>query len=230
MITDRLDQSVNPHPEFFIPLNLKLPDEDKTALQEHVINRLREQHKNSTRLWFNSALASGHKFTATQDIANAFLDSYGLRADIMGVFIVNPNLYDRNIHSDSGRLETRLNFYEMTEAPGVVRWFEDTGDGYDDYRKNLDGIEFLDYTWPWVDKFKRQQLDWKDLPPVVHSTSTACDSALVRTNYPHHVIQGNGLRITVTCRVVDKETGSTTGTWSRLKNSLLLPLTDIRSV
>jgi hypothetical protein len=216
-MTDQLDQPVNPHPDFFIPLNLTLPKVDKVALQQHIIERLREQHKNSTRLWFNSSHAVQHDFKATQELADSFLNAYGLKSDIMGVFIVNPNLYDRNIHSDSARLETRLNFYEMSEAPGVVRWFEDTGDGYDDYRKNLDGIEFLDYTWPWVNKFKRNELAWEDLPPVVHSTSTACNSALVRTSYPHHVIQGPGLRITITCRVVDKETGSTTGTWTRLK-------------
>lgn len=217
IVTPQLNQPVSPHSDFFIPLKLTLPDEDKVKLQELVIPQLRVQHKDSKRLWFNSSTAVQHDFKATQELANSFLGNYNLKADVMGVFIVNPNLYDRNIHSDSARLETRLNFYEMAEAPGIVRWFEDTGDGYDSYNKNLDGIEFLDYTWPWVEKFKRKEIDWKDLPPVAHSTSTACPSALVRTNYPHHVIQGPGLRITVTCRVVDKETGSTTGTWSRLK-------------
>lgn len=215
---DNLDQPVNSHPDFFIPLGLRLPQEDKTALEQGIIQTLREQHKDSNRLWFNSAQSTGHKFETTQKLANDFLNPLGLKADVMGVFIVRPNLYDRNIHSDSAKLETRLNFYEMTEAPGVVRWFPDTGDGYDSYNKNLDGIEFLDYTWPWVDKFKRKELDWKDIPGPVHSTSTACSSALVRTNLPHHVIQGNGLRVTVTCRVVDLKTGSTTGTWDKLKN------------
>lgn len=210
---DSLEQPVNPHLDFFIPLTLRLPTEDKLALENGIIEQLKEQHKNSNRLWFNSANSVGHKFEATQNLANELLNPVGLRADIMGVFIVKPNLYDRNIHSDSARLETRLNFYEMAEAPGVLRWFPDTGDGYDSYNKNLDGIEFLDYTWPWVDKFKRKELDWNTIPNPIHSTSTACPSALVRTNLPHHVIQGNGLRITVTCRVVSDKTGSTQGTW-----------------
>ena len=216
-MSDNLNQGVRPHPDFFIPLELKLPQQDKIVLQETVIPLLKEQHEKSTRLWFNSAHSTGHDFKATQEIANAFLNPLGLRADIMGVFIVNPNTYDRNIHSDSARLETRLNFYEMAEAPGVVRWFDDTGDGFDSYNKNLDGVEFLDYTWPWVNEFKANKIDWKDLPQIVHSTATSCSSALVRTNYPHHVIQGNGLRVTVTCRVVDLNNGSTVDTWNKIK-------------
>ncbi len=141
-MSDNLDQPVRPHPDFFIPLALKLPEEDKIALKDVVIPLLRERHKTSTRLWFNSAQSTAHQFKATQELANSFLNPLGLMADVMGVFVVNPNTYDRNIHSDSARLETRLNFYEMAEAPGVVRWFEDTGDGFDSYNKNLDGIEF----------------------------------------------------------------------------------------
>jgi hypothetical protein len=214
---DDLTQGINAHPDFFIPLNLTLPQEDVDACQSHVISTLRELHKSSTRLWFNSAAAAKHPFTATQNLANEFLEPLGLKADVMGVFIVNPNRYDRNIHADSAMLETRLNFYELAEAPGVVRWFPDTGDGYKSYNKNLDGIEFLDYTWPWVEDFKRNKLPWSVVPAPVHATATTCTSAFVRTDLPHHVIQGNGLRVTVTCRVVDKETGSTTGTWARLK-------------
>ena len=219
-MTDNLDQGVRPHRNFFIPLDLRLPKEDVDACQSHVIAHLKELHKSSNRLWFNSAAASKHPFTATQSIANDFLNPLGLKADVMGVFIVNPNTYDRNIHADSAKLETRLNFYELAEAPGVVRWFPDSGDGYDSYNKNLDGIEFLDYTWPWVEDFKKKKLPWSVVPTPIHSTATTCPSALVRTDFPHHVIQGPGLRITVTCRVVDKETGSTTGTWDKLANLL----------
>lgn len=213
---DNLDQPVQGHPDFFLPLELKLPQADKDALQNGVIAKLQEQHKHSTRLWFNSAEAVGHDFKATQELANSFLNPMGLKADVMGVFIVKANLYDRNIHADSAKLETRLNFYEMAEAPGVVRWFPDTGDGFDSYNKNLDGIEFLDYTWPWVDQFKKNKLGWNDIPNPIWSTSTSCLSALVRTDFPHHVIQGNGLRVTVTCRVVDSITGSTQGTWQKI--------------
>ena len=214
---DNLNQQVRPHPDFFIPLELKLPQEDKIAIQNGIIDRLRQQHEKSTRLWFNSTHAVGHEFNATRKMMDEFLNPMGLAAEVIGVFIVNANTYDRNIHSDSARLETRLNFYELAEAPGIVRWFPDTGDGYESYNKNLDGIEFLDYTWPWVDKFKRQELDWKDIPDPIWSTATLCPSALVRTDYPHHVVQGPGLRITITTRVIDLETGSTRGTWAKIK-------------
>ena len=215
---DNLDQPVNPNLNFFIPLDLKLPREDVDACYGHVIPLLKELHKDSTRLWFNSSSAAKHPFTATQKLANEFLNPLGLKADVMGVFIVRPNTYDRNIHADSGRMETRLNFYELAEASGVIRWFPDTGDGYETVNKNLDGIEFVDYTWPWVVDFKAKKLDWDNIPAPIHSTATTCSSALVRTDYPHHVIQGNGFRVTVTCRVADIKTGALVGTWSKLKN------------
>jgi hypothetical protein len=214
---DSLDQPVNGHPDYFVPLSLKLPAVDKQVLEQQVIPFLAKKHQDSTRLWFNSAQSVDYDFAETKNLANQFLKPLGLCADVMGVFVVNANTYDRNIHSDSARLETRLNFYELTQAPGVVRWFPDTGDGYDSYNKNLDGIEFLDYTWPWVDAFKQGHLDWADIPAPVHSTATACASGLVRTNLPHHVIQGSGLRITVTCRVVDLVTLDTKNTWHRIK-------------
>lgn len=213
---DNLDQSVNYHPNFFIPLNLRLPHEDVDACHGHIIEYLKELHKTSNRLWFNSATSLRHPFTATQKLADEFLNPLGLKADVMGVFFVQPNTYDRNIHADSGRMETRLNFYELAEAPGILRWFPDTGDGYETINKNLDGIEFIDYTWPWVADFKAKKLNWDSIPAPIHSTATTCPSALVRTDYPHHIIQGNGVRITVTCRVVDIKTGSLKGTWGRM--------------
>jgi len=219
---DSLDQPVRGNPDFFVPLSWRLPTEDKTALESGLISALAKRHQHSTRLWFNSAAALGHPLTATKTQANELLNPMGLAADVMGVFIVNANIYDRNIHSDSARLETRLNFYELTLAPGVIRWFSDTGDGYDSYNKNLDGIEFLDYTWPWVDAFKRGQLDWKDIPDPVWSTATTCPSALVRTDLPHHVIQGPGLKVTVTCRVVDLATGSTRNTWHKIQENFAI--------
>lgn len=219
MITDNIDQPVCPHPDFFIPLDLRIPEEDKKVLNERIIEQLRIKHANSKRLWFNSSHALEHSFEATKAVADGVLNPLDLEADALGIFIVNPNIYDRNIHSDAGRLESRLNFYEMTTAPGGMRWFTDTGDGYDSYTKNFEGVEVLDRTWPWVMDFKANKITWEDLPPVLHSTSTTCPSALVRTDYPHHVIQGPGLRVTVTCRVVDRKTRSLTGTWARIKEA-----------
>jgi hypothetical protein len=214
---DDLNQPVRANRDFFIPLELTMPQEDMDALQQGIIEQLRLQHKQSRRLWFNSSFAIGHKFDASRKVIDNFLNPMGLKAEVMGVFTVNANTYDRNIHSDAGKLETRFSFYEGSIAPGVIRWFPDTGNGYDYYDTNLDGVKVLDYTWPWVVDFKSRKIDWDDLPLPVWSTSTNCPSALVRTNLPHHVIQGPGLRITLAARVVDLETGSTTGTWSKIK-------------
>ena len=218
MISDNIHQPVQPHPDFFIPLDLELPNVDSQSLKDGIIENLKIKHKDSDRLWFNTASASGNPLEETQKIANKFLSQYNLEADTMGIFVVNANTYDWNIHSDSARLETRLNFYELTTAPGIIRWFPDTKDGYEEIHKNIEGNEFVDYTWPWVVEFKQKHRDWNKVPPAIWSTSTSCKSALVRTDIPHHVIQGNGTRITVTCKVVDKDTKSTRNTWSRLQN------------
>jgi hypothetical protein len=213
---DNLDQPVNPHPDFFIPLDLRIPQVDLDTLNNGIISNLAQQHKGSNRLWFNSAITSGDPLLATQKVANDFLNPIGLRAGVMGIFIVNPNTYDKNIHCDAGKMETRLNFYELTISEGIVRWFPDTNDGFNDYTKNLDGVEIIDYTWPWVLDLKKGKIGWKDVPNPIWSSSTNCPSALVRTNLPHHVIQGNGLRVTVTCQVVDIETELVTDTWKKI--------------
>jgi len=217
MISDDVNQPVQAHPEYFIPLKLTLPQVDLEALKGGIIADLSVKHKGSDRLWFNTAIASGNPLEETQRVANDYLEQYKLEASTMGIFVVNANTYDWNIHCDSQRLETRLNFYELTTAPGLVRWFPDTNDGYEEIHKNIEGNEFVDYVWPWVIQFKQQHRDWSKVPPAIWSTSTGCSSALVRTNLPHHVVQGDGIRITVTCKVVDKETKSTVDTWSRLQ-------------
>jgi hypothetical protein len=220
MVSDSLEQSVQAHKDFFIPLTLSLPKIDVDKLNNGIIKNLKQKHALSDRLWFNTATSTGDPLEDTRQHANKFLDQFNLEAETMGIFIVNANTYDWNIHSDSARLETRLNFYELTTSPGIVRWFPDTTDGYEEIHKNLDGNDFIDYTWPWVVEFKQQHRDWSKIPLPIWSTATSCSSALVRTDLPHHVIQGDGLRITVTCKVVDKTTKSTRNTWERLCNLL----------
>lgn len=204
--------------DYFIPLTLVLPDVDKEALKSGVVQALLEQHKDDQRLYFNPEHTLGYSLDATRAVADTLLNPLGLRAGTMGIFIVCPNLFDKNVHVDAGKLEARINFYDLTTGNGAIRWFPDTGDGYDDYDINLGGTRILDFTYPWVMDLKAGKIGWEDVPLTIFESTTNTSSALVRTNLPHHVIQGNGWRVTVTAQIVDIATGSTTGTWAKLKN------------
>ena len=209
--------------DYFIPLTLTLPEVDKQALQSGVVQSLLERHKNDRRLYFNPEHTLDCKLDATRTVADAFLNPMGLRAETMGIFIVCPNLFDKNVHVDAGKLEARINFYDLTTGAGAIRWFPDTGDGYNDYDINLGGTKILDYTYPWVMDLKAGKIDWDGIPPVVFESTTNTPSALVRTNLPHHVIQGAGWRVTVTARIVDITTGSTDGAWEKIKSQFISP-------
>lgn len=212
-----------PNADYFIPLTLTLPEVDKEALQNGVVQALLERHKNDQRLYFNPEHTLDCKLDATRAVADAFLNPLGLRAETMGIFIVCPNLFDKNVHVDAGKLEARINFYDLTTGDGAIRWFLDTGDGYNDYDINLGGTKILDYTYPWVMDLKAGKIDWDGVPPVIFESTTNTPSALVRTNLPHHVIQGAGWRVTVTARIVDCTTGSTDGVWQKIKSQFILP-------
>jgi hypothetical protein len=206
--------------DYFIPLSLTLPAVDKEALQSGVVQSLLERHKNDRRLYFNPEHTLSHKLDATRAVADGFLNPFGLRAETMGIFIVCPNLFDKNVHVDAGKLEARINFYDLTTGNGAIRWFPDTGDGYNDYDVNLGGTKILDYTYPWVMDLKAGKIDWDNVPATIFESTTNAPSALVRTNLPHHVIQGNGWRVTVTARIVDIVTGSTDGAWEKIKTNI----------
>lgn len=209
--------------DYFIPLTLTLPEVDKLALQAGVVQTLLDAHKDSHRLYFNPESILDYKLDATREVADAFLNPFGLCAETMGIFIVRPNLFDKNVHVDAGKLEARLNFYDLTTGYGAIRWFPHSEDGYADSDVNLEGTTIVDYTYPWVMDLKAGRIGWDKVPDTVFESTTNTPSALVRTNLPHHVIQGNGWRVTVTARIVDIATGSSDGVWDKIKSQFILP-------
>lgn len=208
---------VNPHLDFFIPLELRLPQSTKKFLQENFVNELHDAQSKRRQLGL-FPLPESTELKELNELVDNFLAPIGLASGAFGAFALNGNVKDVNIHVDAMRLNTRLSFYELAESPGIISWWEDDGTGYEDWRPSyLGGTPILDYRFPWIDELQQKKRTWDECPKPIFSTSTNVPSALVMTSLPHNVTQGLGFRITVSCQVVDRKTKSVEHTWETVK-------------
>jgi hypothetical protein len=206
------------HPDFFIPLNLALPASVKSFFQEVYVDELRGKQSQRRQLGL-FPLPDSTQAVELKTLVDDFLQPIGLRSGAFGAFVLNPLVKDNNIHVDAMRLNTRLSFYELAETPGSINWYADDGTGYEDWRPSyLGGRPILDYRYPWVDELQAGKRTWAQCPEPVYSVTTNVPSALIMTALPHNVVQGPGFRITVSCQVVDSETGSVEHTWAKVRS------------
>lgn len=209
---------VNPHPDFFIPLELKLPQGTKSFLQTFFLEDLKKTQSKKRQLGLYPLPAST-EIDDLRELVDKFLAPIGLAAGAYGAFALNSSTNDVNVHVDAMKLNTRLSFYELAETPGTINWWQDDGTGYEDWRPSyLGGQPILDYRFPWVDELQAGKRTWDECPRPIFRTSTAVPSALVMTSLPHNVVQGPGFRITVSCQVVDRNTRSVENTWQKVKS------------
>ena len=206
------------HPDFFIPLNLTLPNGVKRFLKEAYVDELKSKQAPKRQLGL-FPLPDSVESTELKELVDEFLQPIGLKSGAFGAFALNKSTKDNNIHVDAMRLNTRLSFYELAEAPGQINWYADDGTGYEDWRPSyLGGAPILDYRYPWVDELQSGKRTWAQCPQPVYSVITSVPSALIMTALPHHVVQGAGFRVTVSCQVVDIDTGDVTTTWQKVKS------------
>jgi len=206
------------HPDFFIPLNLTLPNGVKRFLKEAYVDELKSKQAPKRQLGL-FPLPDSVESTELKELVDEFLQPIGLKSGAFGAFALNKSTKDNNIHVDAMRLNTRLSFYELAEAPGQINWYADDGTGYEDWRPSyLGGAPILDYRYPWVDELQSGKRTWAQCPKPVYSVTTSVPSALIMTALPHHVVQGAGFRVTVSCQVVDIDTGDVTTTWQKVKS------------
>lgn len=203
--------------DFFVPLNLTLPEETKVLLREYFISELHTKQQTRSQL----GLYPTPKSQELETLVDNFLGPMGLKAGAYGTFALMPNTRDKNIHVDAMKLNTRLSFYELADAPGEIHWYSDTHEGYEAWKPSyLGGNPILDYRYKWVDELQAGNRTWDECPDPIYKVSTNVPSALVMTSLPHNVVQGNGFRITVSCQVVDRETGSVENTWHKVRTYL----------
>lgn len=214
------------HPDFFVPLNLTLPASVKNFFQEVYVDELKGKQSKRKQLGL-FPLPDSSEAIELKTLVDNFLLPLGLRSGAFGAFALNPSVKDNNIHVDAMRLNTRLSFYELAETPGQINWYADDGTGYEDWRPSyLGGKPILDYRYPWVDELQAGKRTWAQCPQPIYSVTTDVPSAFIMTALPHNVVQGPGFRITVSCQVVDNNTGSVENTWTKVRdyfNSTVLP-------
>jgi hypothetical protein len=216
------------HSEFFYPLDLKLDPEEK----QNFINTVLVQHRNKIEgsgYGLSNVGNADRSFPKTIAATDLFLKPLGLITRRLTLFLSDQSQTSWVVHCDGVRgpdgpamLEARLSFYEIAEQPGAIRWWNhlpNTGIKVyppDSSQHTQERITcFADCAEPLRDN----QLTWNDIPSPDFTTVSSAPSAILRTNRFHHVIQGPGLRVTVSCQLVFPN-GSPIGVWQHIENNI----------
>jgi hypothetical protein len=75
---------------------------------------------------------------------------------------------------------------------------------------------------PWIQDLYDKKITWEECPDYVHATSSNVTSGILRTNVPHHVIQGPGARLTVSCQIVFIKDRNPVGVWEHIEKNFHL--------
>lgn len=220
------------NPDYFIPLNLTLDPEEKARFIKNGLVGHKDAFSGTGR-GLAPVEFDDTNWTKTITKGSRYLSKIGLKVRCITIFVSDSNVTSWVVHKDGARntdgsatlLEARLAFYEISDAPGVIRWWTDESMP----------TTLIDY--PVSQKFKlparitcladcaNDLLDnattWDNIAQPVFSTVTSCPSAIVRTNLPHHVIQGNGFRATIGCQIVFMD-GQINGVWEHIQRNVHL--------
>lgn len=221
--------SPTPNSSYFYPLALTLDPDEKTAFLKFFENNYK-QDVGQQALYSPIGNAIGF-FPKTAEQTNEFLKPLGLAVRNLTVFTGAGNSEGRNIHVDGCKLadgetdvvlEARLSYYEMAEAPGVIRWFPKT-DEYIKFTRNVPG-KMMATHWllPWISDLISGKISWETCPDYEFATSSNSPSAILRTNLPHHVIQGPGVRLTISAQLIWADTRSPVGVWEHIEKNFHL--------
>ena len=234
-MTQQLDfdftQEPRRNPEYFYPLNLRLDPVEK----ENFIKTALVPHRNKiegSNYGLSNVGNADQYFTRTISATNEFLKPLGLKSRRMTLFLSAKNQTSWVIHCDGVRgptgpttLEARLSYYEIAEQPGAIRWWKDLpSKGLEVFPPSevLGTQERISCFAECAEALRTDQITWDDVPPPDFSTVSSAPSAILRTNRFHHVIQGPGLRVTVSCQIVWAHNGSPVGVWDHIQQNIHL--------
>jgi hypothetical protein len=218
-----------PNPKYFYPLQLKLDPEEKAKFLTYFEDNFKKDV--GVQALYSPIGDAKQFFPNTVRDTNQFLEPLGIMVRNLTVFTGAADSEGKNIHVDGCRLadgvtdvvlEARLSYYEMAEAPGVIRWFPKT-DEYTKFTRNIPG-KMLATHWllPWISDLISGKLTWETCPDYEFATSSNSSSAILRTNLPHHVIQGPGVRLTVSAQLIWADTKSPIGVWDHIEKNFHL--------
>lgn len=216
------------HPEFFYPLGLKLDPVEK----ENFIKTALVPHRNKiegSNYGLSNVGNADKSFPKTIAATNLFLKPLGLVTRRLTLFLSDQSQTSWVIHCDGVRgpdgpalLEARLSYYEIAEQPGAIRWWNylpNAGVKVYPPDEQLGTQERISCFADCAEQLKDDKMTWDDIPPPDFSTVSSAPSAILRTNRFHHVIQGPGLRVTVSCQLVFPN-GSPIGVWEHIQNNI----------
>jgi hypothetical protein len=212
--------------DFFIPLPLRIDPAEGITAQQTFVATLKNNYNNK-RIGHRGIPAKPEHWQKTLAICNNFLNPIGLYCKNLTAFISNRNQTAWSIHRDAYflpdkpdeviSLEARISFYELCEAPGALRMW------------NVDDIEIVmetedtpigaNGTAEISEDLRTGRMFWPQVPNPVFSTVTSCDSALIRTEMPHHIIQGNGFRYVISSTVTFAD-GTPVGVWEHIRKNI----------
>lgn len=217
------------NPAYFYPLSLQLDEGEKQVFTEYFNAKFKSDIGNQAL--YSPMGDAKNFFPKTVKKTNEFLLPLGIEVRNFTVFTGGADTEGKNIHVDGTKLadgetdvvlEARLSYYEIAEAPGIIRWFPKDNE-YTKFSKNVPGkIIAVHWLLPWISELNSGQLTWETCPDYEFATSSNAPSAILRTNLPHHVIQGPGVRLTVSAQLVWADTRSPVGVWDHIQQNFHL--------
>lgn len=219
------DQDPKSNDEYFFPLDLRLDEKEKQNFIQGPLKDLRITIEKKNLGLCNVDNADEY-FPESIKTTNEFLSRFGLKSRALTLFLCNKDHTSWIVHCDGTRyqgkpvnLEARLSYYEIAEAPGAIRWWDDSvKTTLKSYEKTENTQYRVTAMTEWAEKIRDGKLTWKDVPAPAFSTATNLPSGLLRTNRPHHVIQGSGLRVTISSQIVFPDSNPA-GVWEHIRKN-----------
>lgn len=214
--------------DYFYPLDLKIVPEEKQRFLSEVVASEQDKFLGKKIGLSNIAFTGGY-FKRTQAQTEAFVKPLGLRVHRTTFFMSSEGVTSWVLHADGVNvgeergllLEARLSYYEMAVAPGAMRWWKDLPMKRVELEPDAHSFSRVYHQAVCAEDLRDDKITWSDIPPPDFSTVTSTPSAILRTNLPHHVIQGPGLRATISFQLVF-ENGRPEGVWEHIQKNIHL--------
>jgi len=211
--------------DYFIPLTLRIDADEKAAFIASNLAALESKYKGSGHGLANVATVT-EQFPQTIAQTNKFVSKLGLRTRAVTLFASDRETNSWAIHADGvyyknkpTMLEARLSYYEMAEAPGTINWWDNMAMTVHEYPATEYSQARVNVTANCAEGLRTGQLQWGDIPQPDYSAESSVPSAILRTNIAHNVIQGPGMRITVSCQLVFAD-GNPVGVWDHIQRNI----------
>lgn len=225
---------------YFFPLNLTIDPVERLQFTTTVLPDLIEKFTSTDADITHVGSRMETHFPATIRAINAVLAPAGLVVYKPTMFMSSGNIVGKNIHCDGmldsagnvEMLEARINLYEMSLGQNTIEWWDHlpntipVDDGQAPWWKiprlipNPSGPHpFVICLPPFRHDLRSGRISWDQIPTADFGTTISSPSAFVRTNVPHHIVQANGVRVTLSLSIAFAS-GKLKGVWQHIQNNI----------